>query len=193
MGGRRSRRARPRAPSPPFGRHCGVGSDACLCPSRRRRRSLPAIFSRSLCRRLAAIAEIEDRDRLAGQLGNRIDELALLTESEGEGPPLLPGPAGTADPVNIVFGVGRHVVIDHAGQHRDIDAAGRDVGGHEEIDVTFLEGIERLGALALIEIAVDIAGLVTGALQLAAQHGDVALAVAKDDRLVDILPLRSAS
>ena len=52
-----------------------------------------------------------------------------------------------------------------------------------------LNASSAVGALRLVEVAVDVAGVQPDALHLAAQARDLALAVAEDDRLGDVLAL----
>ena len=90
-------------------------------------------------------------------LGDRVDEASLLGQHQGERATLLTRPARAPDAVHVFVRVGRHVIVDHAWQAYDVEAARRDVGGHQEIDLAAPEGIERLGSLRLLEIAVDVA------------------------------------
>src|SRR5690606_29901751 len=70
--------------------------------------------------------------------------------------------AGAADPVNVVLGHHRQVVVDHPRQLVDVDAARGDVGGHQLLDLAGLEVAQRAQALALALVAVDRRGLDAG-------------------------------
>ena len=59
-----------------------------------------------------------------------------------ERPPFVAGPSGSADAVDIVFGDMGQLVVDDVGQLIDIEAAGRDIGGHQDADRAGLEAIQ---------------------------------------------------
>ena len=58
--------------------------------------------------------------------------------------PERPGPAGAADAVDIVFGVDRHVVVEDVADVGDVEAARRDVGGDQELQLAVAETGEQL-------------------------------------------------
>ncbi len=45
-----------------------------------------------------------------------------------------PGPARAADAVHVGLGVGGDVVVDHVADPRDVEPAGGDVGGHQDVE-----------------------------------------------------------
>lgn len=57
------------------------------------------------------------------------------------------GPSGPADAVNIIFRECRGIVIDNMRNAVNVDAAGREVGGHKDPYMTLFERLKR--ALAL--------------------------------------------
>ncbi|MNX99202.1 hypothetical protein D3C86_1316350 [compost metagenome] len=83
--------------------------------------------------------------------------------------------------MDVSLGVlGNRDVVD-VGDAVDVEAAGRDVGGHQDVDVAALELGEGGLALRLVHVAVEVArGDARGA-QLARDLGGLALALAEDD------------
>ncbi len=69
--------------------------------------------------------------------------------------PLAPARPGAADAVHVVLGHVGQLEVHHVRQHVDVDAARRDVGGHQHLQVAGLEVGQRLGARALALVAVD--------------------------------------
>jgi hypothetical protein len=65
------------------------------------------------------------------------------------------GAAGTADAVNVVVGMMGNVEIEDVADGRDIEAAGRDVGGDQQRDFALAELVECGGAGGLIHVAVQ--------------------------------------
>src|SRR5690606_41170041 len=59
---------------------------------------------------------------------------------------------GAADAVDVGLLVLRALVVDHVGDVVDVDAAGRDVGGHEHVDLAGAERPQRLLAGALTQV-----------------------------------------
>ena len=70
----------------------------------------------------------------------------------------LAGTAGAADAVQVGLLVVRALVVDDVGDAGDVDAAGRDVGRDEDVDLAAAERAQRLLAGALAEVAVDRRG-----------------------------------
>ena len=66
-----------------------------------------------------------------------------------------PRPPGAADAVHIILGHVGQLEVDDVGQLVDVDAAGRDVGGHQHLERAGLELGQRLGARPLALVAVD--------------------------------------
>jgi nicotinate-nucleotide adenylyltransferase len=76
------------------------------------------------------------------------------------------GAAGAADAVDVGFGVGRDVVIQHVADAFDVEAARGDVGGDEDVELAVLELLDEPLALRLRDVAVDRGGAETARLQL---------------------------
>ena len=85
------------------------------------------------------------------------------------------GPAGAANAVDVVVGRARQVEVDDHRQGLDVQAARGDVGGHQHLHLLRLERIERAGASALAQVAMEGRGAQAQAGQLAGhQVGPVA-------------------
>ena len=86
-----------------------------------------------------------------------LHKLADLPPAAADGDRLarFPGPAGAADPVDIILAALRDVVVDHIIDAGDVDAPGGHVGGHQNAGAPVLEALHHLGALGLLHIAVQ--------------------------------------
>jgi hypothetical protein len=79
----------------------------------------------------------------------------VVPVDEGDRDTGVPGAAGAADAVQVGLLVLGALVVDDVRDVLDVDAAGGDVGGDEDIDLAVAEGAQRLLAGALAEVAVD--------------------------------------
>jgi hypothetical protein len=75
-----------------------------------------------------------------------------------------------------------HVVVEDVADVLDVEAAGGDVGGDEDVDLAGLEAVELADPLGLLHVAVDLAGVEAGALEALGELAHRRLAVAEDDR-----------
>ena len=78
---------------------------------------------------------------------------------EGDRDPGAPGAAGAADAVHVGLLVVGTLVVDDVGDVVDVDAAGGDVGGHQDVGVAGPERFQRLLAGHLTQVAVHGADL----------------------------------
>ncbi len=97
------------------------------------------------------------------------------------------GAAGTADAMHVIVGMMRHVEIEDVADGGNVEAAGGDIGGHQQRDLALAELIERGGARRLVHVAMQGADAEAVLLQRLVDDGDFALAVAEDDRVLEIL------
>ena len=100
--------------------------------------------------------------------------------------------AGAADAVDVRHRVVRGLVVDDVGDVVDVDAAGCDVGGHEDLDRAVAEGTQGLLAGRLPHVAVDGADGETAARQLLGDLRSGALRAGEDDRPAAALRLQDA-
>jgi len=84
---------------------------------------------------------------------------ALRAGREGRSRSTRSGASGAAHAVNEVAWSLRKIIVHHVRDAFDVNAAGGDVGGHQDAIVAFLEAAQRLVALVLAAVAVDGGGL----------------------------------
>lgn len=80
---------------------------------------------------------------------------AFLRHHECERVALGFHPAGAPDPVNIILGVLRHIVIDDVANLGDIEPASSYIGGHQHLKPPIPEAAQSLLALTLGAIRVE--------------------------------------
>src|SRR5438034_1993734 len=97
------------------------------------------------------------------------------------------GAAGTADAMHVVVGMMRYVEIEDVADGGNVEAAGGNIGGDQQRDLTLAELIERRGARRLVHVAMQRADAEAVLLQRFVDDGDFALAIAEDDCVVEIL------
>jgi len=85
--------------------------------------------------------------------------------------------------VDVIFGHERQVVVDDQGQLRDVEAARRNVGGHQNVDTSGFEVAERPRSRALALVAVNDGGPDAGALEVFTDTIRAALGLAENERL----------
>ena len=96
--------------------------------------------------------------------GDRVFE--FVGSENGEGVPFFFGAAGSSNAVDVILGVLGDAVVDDVGDTGDVDAAGGDVGGDEDVVAAVFEASEGLHAVLLVDVGVhgDRFGMV-GALE----------------------------
>ena len=77
--------------------------------------------------------DLLDLDGLLGEPLDVVEQAALAGLGQGDGHALAPGAADAADAVHVALRRGRHVEVDDVGQLVDVEAAGGDVGGDEQL------------------------------------------------------------
>ncbi len=101
----------------------------------------------------------------------------LLRRQKRDGVAEGRGASGPADAMKVVFGIDRHVEIDHVRDSLDVDPACGDVGGDHDLVLAVSEAVHRALALALgavgvhghrddagpLQALVDLVGAVLGA------------------------------
>src|SRR5690606_8240473 len=105
----------------------------------------------------------ETGDFLAGNLA--LDQafditqlLALIRRYQRDGVAGCPGTAGTTDAVDVIFRHVGQIEIHYLGQLGNIQAAGSDVGGHQDGHLAVLEFAQGLGAGPLALVGMDGGG-----------------------------------
>src|SRR6478672_7676374 len=122
---------------------------------------------------------------LADQLFDLGDSPAVAGADDGVGRAGFAGAAGATDAVHVVVGMMGDVEIEDVADIRNIEPAGGDVGGDQQFGFAAAERIERCGARRLIQVAVQRHGVETVTNERAVQLRDLALAIAKDDGVLE--------
>src|SRR5574340_565111 len=131
-------------------------------------------------------------------------QIDLVDADEREGDAALAGPPRPTDAMDIVLRLERQLEVHHDRQVLDVEPPRGDVGGHEDADLTRLEGREGLDPIGLAPIAVDRFRLETPSIQprgqaargdlRAGEHQHLAQVVAPDQvrqELLLAIPVRS--
>ena len=82
----------------------------------------------------------------AGDLLDILHELQVIRADQRNGLALAAGSSGTTDAVDIVVGSPRQIEIEDVRHVRNVETAGRNVGGGKQHDLVVAELVERLGA-----------------------------------------------
>jgi hypothetical protein len=133
------------------------------------------------------VRNCHDRDRFGDKLFDRRDRLAVLGRRQGKGATPPACPTGASDAVDIVLGMVRHVEIEDVRQALNIEPARRDIAGNQQPDLAILEALQSLGAFRLRHVAVQRRRIEPVPGQRAIKNIDVALAIAEDQRIADML------
>ena len=122
----------------------------------------------------------------AGQAFDVLHIAAFVTSNETHGDTFTTGTRGTADAVNILFGYVGQFEVEHVADAGDVDAARRDVGCDQNLDLPVTEGLQRCGALALRLVTVNGGGLDTGTGKPAHNAVGTVLGAGENQRAVDL-------
>ena len=98
-----------------------------------------------------------------------VEFLLLGTVDERDGYAVVAGAGGAAYAVYVVLGLAGYVVVHHHGYVFDVDAAGQNVGRHENVDFARGEIVDHLLALLLVEVAVHFGGFIAHLSQFAGE------------------------
>ena len=130
--------------------------------------------------------------RLAGGLLDRLEQVALARRHERDRVAAAAGAAGAADAVHVGLGVGRDVVVDDVADPLDVEAAGGDVGGDEDVELAGLELVDGALALRLGDVAVDRRRGEAAGPQLLGERLGLVLGADEDDHPLEVLDLEDA-
>ena len=89
--------------------------------------------------------------------------------------------------MNIIFRMDRHVEVEDVADPRDVEAACRYIGSHQEPDVARPEPVQRIGTAELWHVAMQRRSLEPMLRQRLHKDIDIALAVAEDEAVLDLL------
>ena len=127
------------------------------------------------------IAGLVDVGRLVHELLDLVELIDVLLGHKRDGPAQLTGTTGTANAVDVVGRLGRHVKVHDVAHVANIDTAGENVGCHQHVDGAVAEGRKRALTLGLAAVAVNRSGLDALALQATAAAVGAVLGAHKDD------------
>ena len=127
------------------------------------------------------VAGLVDVGRLVHELLDLVELIDILLGHKRNGPAQLAGAARTANAVDIVGRLGRHVKVHDVAHVANVDAAGKHVGRHQHVDGAITEGRKGTLALSLAAVAVNRGGLDALALQTTAAAVGAVLGAHKDD------------
>ena len=127
------------------------------------------------------VAGLVDVGSLVHEFLDLVELIHVLLGHKRDGPAQLAGAARTANTVDVVGRLGRHVKVHDVAHVADVDAAGEHVGCHQHVDGTVAEGRKCALALGLAAVAMNRGSLDALALQTTAAAVGTVLGAHKDD------------
>ena len=124
---------------------------------------------------------------LAGQLQHLVDVLRIGRRDDHVGLAAAASAAGAANPVHIVVGVVRYVVVEDVADVRNIEAPGRDVRGAEQLELSLAEALQRARTGRLVEVAMDRRSIEAVSLERLGDDVDFRFPVAEDDAVAHVV------
>ncbi len=122
-----------------------------------------------------------DGDLLLGELLDVEQQPLFARLGEGDGHTLASGPADSTDAVDVALGSGWHVVVDDVSQRVDVEAAGGDIGGHQQLGSAVTKAAHHPVALWLIHAAVQRLGAIAATVHRLGQLVDLGACAAEDE------------
>ena len=89
--------------------------------------------------------------------------------------------------MDVIFRVPGKVEVEDVADFRNVETAGSDITRSQQRDLAGTELVERVHAALLVHVAVQRAGVEAVLDERLVQHGYVALAIAEDDAVLDVL------
>src|SRR5690606_11266329 len=94
-------------------------------------------------------------DALTGGPLDHVEESPFARSDEQDRLARAAGTAGATDAMHVRLDVGRQVVVDHVADAVDVETAGGDVGGDDDVEVAGTQALHRLFAQRLGHVAVQ--------------------------------------
>ena len=110
-------------------------------------------------RLLHALGQLIPFQFLVEELLNLPEEGHVRRADEGYSLAVAVGAGRSANAVNVILGIARHVVVYDHSDVVNVYAAREDVGSHEHVNLSALEAIHYLVALCLFEVGVHLAAV----------------------------------
>src|SRR3546814_11408137 len=90
--------------------------------------------------------------------------------------------------MDIIVRMPRHVIFEHMSHALDVEAARRDIGRHQYIDLVILESVALAKTVRLFHVAVDLAGRKTLPLQAGREGAPGRFPLGEDDCVLAFAP-----
>ncbi|PWB76904.1 MAG: hypothetical protein C3F15_04360 [Holophagae bacterium] len=119
-----------------------------------------------LCVAVQAVIGEGDRDLVADVLVDGVEGVHVILARQAERRALGADPGRAADPVDVVLGVLRQVVVDDVADALDVQPPARHIGRDQDRQGAVAEVVEHAQALGLHDVAGEGAGGVPVAVQL---------------------------
>ena len=123
---------------------------------------------------------------------DRAQQVVLARGDERDRLAAATGAARAADAVHVGLGVGGDVVVDHVADPLDVETAGGDVGGDEDVELALAQLVDGALALHLGDVAVDRRRREPAGAQPLGQVLGGVLGADEDDHPVEVLDLEDA-
>lgn len=123
-------------------------------------------------------------NRLFQMVFDILQQFVFLMGTEGEGLSPGSGPSGSADTMDVGFGILGHVEVDDVGDVVDIDAARDDVAGHEDARFAFAKSVDGFFPPVLRLPGMNDVGGIAGSFQFAPEGVGPSLGAGEDDGAV---------
>ena len=136
-----------------------------------------------LGRALRETLDLHGRDDAVDQALDRGERLTLIVADEQVGNAVLAHASGSADPMDVVFRIVGHIVIDDVADALDIDTATDDVGGDEHGNLPAAKPLHDTIARGLGKIAMDGGNSTDHPVQPVGEAVGPALGAGEDDTL----------
>ena len=112
------------------------------------------------------IVEMSALYRTTQQPFNATHHASIIVGRQGKGVAGASGATGPADAVNIGLGSVRDIIVDHMGYLGNIDTAGSDISGYQDMEGAVPETIQSCLAPVLGQVALQRSRAITGLAQL---------------------------
>ena len=118
---------------------------------------------------------------LLDQILDRRQQLFISGRPDRDRGALAASATGAADAVDIVLGMAGQVEVEHMADGGNVQPARGHVRGDQQFQLAIAEAVQRAGAVALVQIAVDRGRVIAMRFQRLGKDVHIGLAVAEDD------------
>ena len=123
---------------------------------------------------------------------DRRQHAPLAGRHKADGVAGAPRAARAAHAVDVGLGVDGDVEVHHVADAVDVEAARRDIGGHQDVELAVLSCVDRPLALGLDDVAADRRGAITAGTELLGERLGLVLRAGEDDHGLEVLDLKDA-